>query len=114
MRPSVVWRGIGLVRTGNPASGYFEFGNLAPGVQRAMSQTIGAANAGPVVWNEYRIRTDGFDNHRSNGQIVAAGCDRHPISIFDSVALSQTRMNFRSRFWILIDQGADASRLGTG
>ena len=79
-----------------------------------MRKTICAARAGPVVRNENRVGTDGLNDHGANRDVVASRRYGDPIAVFYAVLVGEARVEFCTRFGILIDQGSNAARLRTG
>ena len=76
-----------------------------------MSEPVCTANASPVIRNEDRVGANGFHYHGANRQIVAPRRHRDPVAVFDAILFSQTRMNFRPRFRVLVYQRSDAPGL---
>ena len=106
MRGPIVWCGIGARGYLDSAGGDLELRDLAAWIKSSVSQTICAARASPVIREENGVGTDRFDHHGADYEIVATGGHCDPIAVFNAVLLGKARVKFRTRFWILIDQGS--------
>src|SRR4051812_29348119 len=76
-----------------------------------MRQLIGAALARPVVWNEYRVRTNRADHQRLQAHGRPPRRDFDPIARLDSMPRGELRVNLQLGLGILIDERSDATRL---
>ena len=102
------------VRFADPARRDFELRDLTTWVERAVCELIGAFLVGPMIRNEDRVRPDGIDDHRAQGDLIAPRGDRHPIVIHDAILRRQPWMDFNERFGIDVHQPSDAARLRPG
>src|ERR1700722_4112489 len=104
----------GSVRTSQLARGYFELGNLAAWVERAMRHPGRASPAGPMVGDEHRIRANRLHHHGLQGELVSARGHGDPVSVIYLVLRGEPRMHFQPWIWILLDETADTARLRAG
>ena len=67
-----------------------------------MSKPVCTANARPVIRDKDGVGANGFHHHNAHCQIVASGCHRDPVAVFDLILFGQSWMNLRPRFRILV------------
>ena len=93
------------------ACGYLVFRNFAAWIYGSVCQAVRALRPSPVIRNKNRVGPDRAYNHGAQCHVASPGCDGDPVLVFDSVFFRQSRMDFDSRFGILIHQRADPPRL---
>src|SRR5581483_6356664 len=92
----------------------FVLRNFRNRILRRDRELIRTFLSGPVVRDKDRVRADGGDDHRLEGDRAATGFGGGPIVVLDAELFREARVDLDSRLRVLIDQRADASGLRAG